>query len=123
MEGVVESGTMALIIKARVVQDVVVVDLIGRLWILDLPLRDRMNELINEGRRPFVLNLAGVQYVDSSGLGQRISIWTSIRNKNGHMTVLNPTKRVMKLFEITRLNTIFQILENESEAVQRARKA
>ncbi len=114
---------MALTIKHRVVQDVVVVDLIGRLWILDLPLRDRINELINEGRRHFVLNLAGVQYVDSSGLGQLISIWTSIRNKNGHMTVLNPTKRVMKLFEITRLNTILQILENEPEAIQRARKA
>ncbi len=114
---------MALIIQLRVVQDVAVVDLIGRLWILDLPLRDRINELLNEGRRHFVLNLAGVQYVDSSGLGQMISIWTSIRNKNGHMTVLNPTKRVMKLFEITRLNTIFQILENESEAVQRARTA
>ncbi len=114
---------MALIIKHRLISDVMVVDLAGRLWILDLPLRDRMNELINEGHRRFVLNLAGVQYVDSSGLGQLISIWTSIRNKNGHMTILNPTKRVLKLFDITRLNTIFTILEDESEAVERARKA
>jgi anti-sigma B factor antagonist len=114
---------MPLIIKQRVVSDVVVLDLIGRLWILDLPLRDLMNEHLNEGNHHFVLNLSGVDYIDSSGLGQLISIWTSIRNKNGHMTVLNPTKRVRRLFEITRLHTVFQISENEADAVKLARKA
>ena len=114
---------MPLIIKQRVVSDVVVLDLIGRLWILDLPLRDLMNQHLNEGHHHFVLNLSSVDYIDSSGLGQLISIWTSIRNKNGHMTVLSPTKRVRRLFEITRLHTVFQIFENEADAVKLARKA
>lgn len=114
---------MPLIIKQRAVSEVVVLDLTGRLWILDLPLRDRMNELLSEGQRHFVLNLAGVDYIDSSGLGQLISIWSSIRNKKGHMTVLNPTARVLKLFEITRLNTVFEILQNEADAIDLARKA
>lgn len=114
---------MPLVIKQRSVADVVILDLTGRLWILDLPLRDLMNGLLIESKRHFVLNLAGVDYIDSSGLGQLISIWTSIRNKTGHMTVLNPTKRVLRLFDITRLNTVFEILEDETDAIQRARKA
>lgn len=114
---------MPLTIKQRSAGDVVILDIAGRLWILDLPLRDLMNGLLSENKRYFVLNLAGVDYIDSSGLGQLISIWTSIRNKNGHMTVLSPTKRVQRLFDITRLNTVFQILENENDAVWKALKA
>jgi anti-sigma B factor antagonist len=114
---------MPLIINQRDSQDVVILDLTGRLWILDLPLRDLMNDLLSEGKRHFVLNLAGVNYIDSSGLGQLVSIWTSVRNKSGHMTLLNPSKRVRRLFEITRLNTVFQICEQEPDAIQQAHKA
>ena len=103
--------------------DVVILDLTGRLWILNLPLRDLMNGLLSENKRHFVLNLAGVDYIDSSGLGQLISIWTSIRSKGGHMTILNPKKRVQRLFEVTRLIAVFEILQNEADAIQQARKA
>ena len=113
---------MPLTIKQRAASGVIVLDLSGRLWILDLPLRDRMNELLAEGHRHFVLNLSTVDYIDSSGLGQLISIWSSIRNKKGHMTVLKPTSRVLRLFEITRLHTVFEILETEDAAVELARK-
>jgi anti-sigma B factor antagonist len=101
---------------------VVILDLIGRLWILDLPLRDKMNSLLGGGHRHFVLNLSGVNYIDSSGLGQLISIWTSIRNKNGFLTLLGPSKRVQRLFEITRLNTVFAIFDQEDDAVRHVRK-
>ena len=114
---------MPLVVQQRRVSDVIVLDLSGRLWILDLPLRDLLIGLLGEGNRHFVLNLEGVDYIDSSGLGQLITIWSSVRNKGGHMTVLNPTKRVQRLFEITRLNKVFEILENETEAVEVARKA
>lgn len=113
---------MPLVIKSRVHSEVVVLDLFGRLWILDLPLRDKMNGLFNDGHRCFVLNLSGVEYIDSSGLGQLVSIWVSCKNRRGHLTLLNPTKRVRRLFEITRLHTIFEIFEDESEAVQQASK-
>jgi len=114
---------MALVIKQRNLSDVVVLDLSGRLWILDLPLRDLMNGLLSEGRRQFVLNLTGVDYIDSSGLGQLVSIWSSVRNRNGHMTLLNPSKRVLRLFEITRLTTVFEICDQETDAIQKASKA
>jgi len=113
---------MPLTIKQRSISDVILLDLTGRLWILDLPLRDLMNGLLGENKRHFVLNLRGVDYVDSSGLGQLISIWTSIRNKAGHMTILSPTKRVDRLLDITRLNTVFEIFTDENEAVQGAKK-
>ena len=114
---------MALVITIRVISEVVVLDLFGRLWILDLPLRDKMNGFLNDGNRRFVVNLGGVEYIDSSGLGQLVSIWVSVKNRRGHLTLLNPTKRVQRLFEITRLNTIFEIFENELEAVHQARKS
>jgi len=114
---------MALVITVRVISEVVVLDLFGRLWILDLPLRDKMNGFLNDGNRRFVVNLAGVEYIDSSGLGQLVSIWVSVKNRRGHLTLLNPTKRVQRLFEITRLNTIFEIFENELEAVHQASKS
>src|SRR6266705_4058111 len=113
---------MPLTIAQRSASDVMILDLNGRLWILDLPLRDLMNRLLGERQRHFVLNLAGVDYIDSSGLGQLISIWTSIRNKNGHLTLLNPSQRVERLFDITRLHTIFEIFAEEPAAVEKARK-
>jgi anti-sigma B factor antagonist len=79
--------------------------------------------LLGEGNRNFVLNLSGVEYIDSSGLGQLITIWTSIKNRGGHMAVLNPTKRVQRLFDITRLDTVFKICEKEEEAIALAGKA
>lgn len=114
---------MPLMIQQRSADDVVILDLKGRLWILDLPLRDLVNDLIAQGKKYFVVNIAGVDYIDSSGLGQMVSIWTSLRNRNGHMTVLNPTERVQRLFDITRLNTIFEIHHDEAKAVQKAREA
>jgi anti-sigma B factor antagonist len=114
---------MALIVKQRNVSEIVVLDLTGRLWILDLPLKDLMNEILSEGKHNFVLNLANVDYLDSSGLGQLISIWKSIRGRNGYMTLLNPSKRVQRLFEITRLDTVFEICQQESDAVRKAGRA
>src|SRR5215831_12848015 len=114
---------MPLMIQQRKMSEVVILDLTGRLWILDLPLRDLMVALLADGSRHFVLNLGNVEYIDSSGLGQLITIWSSVRNKGGHMTVLNPTKRVERLFEITRLNKVFEILQSEPEAIEIARKA
>src|SRR5215470_6340784 len=114
---------MSLTIQQRTVSGVLVLDISGRLWILDLPLRDRMNALLAEGKRNFVLNLAGVEYIDSSGLGQLITIWTSIRNRGGQMAVYGPTKRVQRLFDITRLDTVFKICDKEQEAIELATKA
>jgi anti-sigma B factor antagonist len=114
---------MPLKIVQRSSAEVAILDLTGRLWILDLPLRDLINGLLSQDKKYLVLNLSHVDYVDSSGLGQLVSIWTSIRNKGGHLTLLDPTKRVRQLLEITRLSTIFDIYDDESNAIAKAQKA
>jgi anti-sigma B factor antagonist len=108
---------MDLSVTTRTVSDVVILDLKGRLWILDLPLREVIKNLLDSGHRHFVLNLTDLSYMDSSGLGQMLSIWTSIKNKGGHMTVVRPSAKIQRLFEITRLGTVIEIFENETAAV------
>ncbi|MBI4475272.1 MAG: STAS domain-containing protein, partial [Acidobacteria bacterium] len=72
---------MALAITSRIVSGVVIVDVSGRLCFLEFALRDHINGLLVEGHRKFVLNLADVPYIDSFGLGQLITIWTSVRSR------------------------------------------
>ncbi len=112
---------MSLAITSRMVSGVVIVDVTGRLCFLDVTLRERMNEWLEEGHRAFVLNLANVPYVDSFGLGQLITIWTSIRNRGGQLILLRPTDHVQTLFQITKLNTIFNISAEEAHAVRSVR--
>ena len=107
---------MPLLITSRLVAGVVIVDLNGRLCFLDVGLREHMNELLEEGHRAFVLNLANVPYVDSFGLGQLITISTSVRSGGGQLILLRPTDHVQELFRITKLNTIFRISAEEAQA-------
>jgi anti-sigma B factor antagonist len=112
---------MDLTINTRTVSDVAILDLKGRLWVLDMSLREAIKSLLETGVRYFVLNLSDLSYMDSSGLGQMLSIWTSIKNKGGHMTILRPSARVQKLLDITKLGTVFEILDNEAAAVSVAK--
>jgi anti-sigma B factor antagonist len=98
---------MPLAITSRMSSNVVIVDINGRLSLLDVNLNEHMTELLEEGHRAFVLNLANVPYIDSFGLGQLITIWTSVRNRGGQLILLRPTDHVQTLFRITKLNTIF----------------
>ena len=111
-----------LTITSRIVSGVVIVDVSGRLCFLDVALSGHFKELLEQDHLDFVLNLAGVPYVDSFGLGQLITIWTSIRAKGGHLILLRPTDHVQHLLQITRLDTVFQISWEEFQAVRSARK-
>jgi len=112
---------MPLVITSRLVSGVVIVDMNGRLCFLDAALREHVNELLEEGHRAFVLNLANVPYVDSFGLGQLITIWSSVRSRGGQLILLRPTDHLQELFRITKLNTIFHISSEETQAVKSAR--
>lgn len=114
-------GAMPVAITSRLVSGVVIVDVTGRLCFLEVALRDQVNELLDEGHRDFVLNLAGVPYIDSFGLGQLVSIWTSIRSEGGQLVLLRPTDHVQQLLELTKLNTVFLISGEEAQAVRIAR--
>ena len=107
---------MGLIIKPRSSGDTVVLDLQGRLWVLDLPLRERVHALLGEGCRFFIFNLAEVDYIDSSGLGQLVALWTSVRTREGNVCILHPSKRIRRLITVTRLNVIFDMFEEEERA-------
>jgi anti-sigma B factor antagonist len=112
---------MSLAITSRIVSGVVIVDMCGRLCVLEVALREHIDELMEEGHRDFVVNLADVPYIDSFGLGQLLTIRASIRSRGGQLILLRPTDHVQKLFQITKLNSVFHTSGEEAQAVRTAR--
>jgi anti-sigma B factor antagonist len=111
-------GAMSITVTSRILSHAVIVDVSGRLCFLETSLSEHVNELLNEGHLEFVLNLAHVPYVDSFGLGQLISIRTSILDKGGRLVLLRPTDHVQELLRISKLSTVFQISGEEVQAVR-----
>src|SRR6266481_260543 len=110
---------MSLSVKTRKVGDAVVVDLIGRLTIGEpvLLLRETVRVLVNDGARDFVLNLGDVSYIDSSGLGELVSLFTTVRNKQGDVKLLNLTAKAKDLLQMTKLLTVFDVYDDEAKAI------
>jgi anti-sigma B factor antagonist len=107
-------------IEERGVGDVMVVDLKGRLTMGegDELLKDKVNSLVNQGHRKIVLNLADVPYIDSAGLGEIVRTYTTVSRQGGSLKLLNLTKRITDLLSITKLLTVFETFDSESEAVR-----
>ena len=110
---------MACAITIRKAHGALVVDLSGRLTLGDstLDLRDSVRQSLEAGHRAFVLNLAAVSYMDSAGLGQVVSTYTSVRKKGGHVVLLSPTERTEHLLQIAGLVTVFDTYDDEARAV------
>jgi anti-sigma B factor antagonist len=107
-------------IEERAVGDVIVLDLKGKVTLGqgDELLKDKVNSLVNQGHRKIVLNLADVPYVDSAGLGEIVRTYTTVSRQGGSMKLLNLTKRITDLLAITKLLTVFETFEVESDAVR-----
>ena len=107
-------------IQERQVGDVIVLDLKGRVMLGegDEILKDKVNSLVNQGRRKIVLNLAEVPYIDSAGLGEIVRTFTTVSRQGGSLKLLNLTKRITDLLAITKLLTVFDTYDSEDEAVQ-----
>ena len=107
-------------IEERSAGDVVVLDLKGKMTLGegDELLKDKINSLIHQGRRKVVLNLEGVPYIDSAGLGEIVRTYTTISRQGGSMKLLNLTKRITDLLSITKLLTVFETHDNEADAVR-----
>ena len=107
-------------IEERAVGDVVVLDLKGKVTLGqgDELLKDKVNSLVNQGHRKIVLNLAGVPYVDSAGLGEIVRTYTTVSRQGGSLKLLNLTKRITDLLSITKLLTVFETFDSESDAVR-----
>jgi anti-sigma B factor antagonist len=99
-------------ILTREVGGVLVLDISGRLTLLDHTLRETVLHWINAGNRQFVLKMSDVSYIDSCGLGELVSVCVSARNSGGDVRLLAPSERVRKLLKITKLDSVFDILED-----------
>ena len=110
---------MSAKLTPRQVGDVVVVDVSGRITLGEgsSNLREGIRELLNKGSRKILLNLGDVSYIDSSGIGELVSAYTSVTNQGGQLKLLNLTKRVKDLLQITKLYTIFDVYDDEGHAV------
>lgn len=108
---------MSLSIEIRRIESIVVLELSGRLSVLEPQLRQLSRELIERGEKFFVINLANVSQLDNSGLGQLCWIYTTLRGRGGDMKLLKPTARIKKLLSITRLDTVFESFDREIEAI------
>jgi anti-sigma B factor antagonist len=107
-------------IEERSAGDVTVLDLKGKMTLGegDELLRDKINSLIQQGRRKVVLNLEDVPYIDSAGLGEIVRTYTTISRQSGSLKLLNLTKRITDLLSITKLLTVFDTYDTEADAVR-----
>ena len=104
---------MSMVLNARRLDNVVILDLSGR-----ITMGDHIQKLLNGGDRKFLLNLSDVDYIDSSGLGELVTSFTTVRNHDGQLKLLNLTKRVQDLLQITKLLTVFEVFNSEAEALK-----
>ena len=107
-------------VSERQAGDVTILDLTGEVRLGDssVALRDSVRKLADGGKNKVLLNLAGVKYIDSSGIGELIANYTTISRQGGQLKLLNLTDRIQNLLVITKLLTVFDSYDNEAEALK-----
>lgn len=110
---------MSLKMRTREVGKVVVIDLTGQITLgeASAAVRDEVRDQVGHGYLKILLNLADVTYIDSAGLGELTAAYTSVKNRGGQLKLLNLTKRVHDLMQITKLYTVFDVYDEEKRAV------
>ncbi len=110
---------MSMKASTRQVDGVTIVDLSGRITLGEgsVVLRDTIKDLLGKGQKKILLNLGDVSYIDSSGIGELVSAFTSVRNQGGELKLLNLTKKVHDLLQITKLYTVFDVKDDEAGAI------
>lgn len=110
---------MSMKASTRQIQDVTVVDLSGQIKLGEgsSVLRETVKDLLSKGHRKIVVNLADITYIDSSGIGELISAFTSTRNQGGELKLLHLTKKTHDLLQITKLYTVFDVKDDEAQAL------
>jgi anti-sigma B factor antagonist len=114
-----EEISVALAIASREVDGVTVLDLSGRITLGEgsVQLRDAIRDLIGKGQRNILLDVGEVSYIDSSGLGELVSAYTTARNQGAKLKLLKLTKKVHDLLQLTKLYTVFDIYDDEASAI------
>jgi anti-sigma B factor antagonist len=105
--------------STRQVDGITIVDLSGRITLGEgsVVLRDTIKDLLGKGQKKILLNLGDVSYIDSSGIGELVSAFTSVRNQGGELKLLHLTKKVHDLLQITKLYTVFDVRDDEAAAI------
>ena len=111
---------MSVKLTTRQIGDVSVVDVAGRITLGEgsSALRDSLREMVGQGQKKILLNLGEVSYIDSSGIGELVSAFTTVTNGGGQLKLLNLTKRVKDLLQITKLYTVFDVHDSEVSAIR-----
>jgi anti-sigma B factor antagonist len=106
-------------VTTRQVDGVTILDISGRITLGEgsVQLRDGVRDLLSKGQKNILLNLGDVNYIDSSGIGELVSAYTTVRNQGGELKLLNLTKKVHDLLQITKLYTVFDIKDDEASAI------
>ena len=106
-------------INERQAGDVTVLDMSGKITIGEgsVALRTAIRRLLEEGKKRILLNLAGVSYIDSSGIGELVSSFTAINKEGGQLKLLNLTQKIQDLLTITKLLTVFDVYDSEADAL------
>jgi anti-sigma B factor antagonist len=106
-------------IDARTVGDVQVLDCSGKITLGEgtMAIRNKVREVLKEGGKKIILNLGDVNYIDSSGIGELVSTFTTVTNAGGQLKLLNLTKKIQELLAITKLLTVFSVYQSEQEAI------
>jgi anti-sigma B factor antagonist len=110
---------MSMKVKTRQVDGITILDLSGRITLGEgsVTLRDAVRDVIAKGSNKILLNLGDISYIDSSGIGELVSAFTTTKNSGGELKLLNLTKKVQDLLQITKLYTVFDIKDDEATAV------
>jgi anti-sigma B factor antagonist len=110
---------VALSISTRQLDGVTILDLSGRITLGEgsVQLRDAIRDLISKGEKHILLSLGDVSYIDSSGLGELVSAFTTAKNQNADVKLLNLTKKVKDVLQVTKLYTVFDIYDDEAHAI------
>lgn len=111
---------MSVKLTTRQVGDVTVIDAVGRITHGEgsSAFRETIRDLSGKGNQKLLLNLAEVSYIDSSGIGELVSAFTTVTNHGGVLKLLNLNKRVKDLLQITKLYTVFEVHDDEATAVR-----
>ena len=111
---------MSMKASTRQVDGVTIIDLSGRITLGEgsVVLRDTIRDSVGQGVKKILLNLGDVTYIDSSGIGELVSAYTTVRNQGGELKLLNLTKKVHDLLQITKLYTVFDVRDDEAGAIK-----
>jgi len=106
--------------STRQMDGVTILDLSGRITLGEgsVVLRDTVRDILGKGNKKILLNLGEVNYIDSSGIGELVSAFTTVRKEGGELKLLNLTKKVHDLLQITKLYTVFDVKDDETAAVK-----